>query len=443
MSGAPGVRDKSGGALNGWLQRWRKAKAAPAIQVTVAAPEAALVQSNESANTQVNDADDTGRITRESLLRLRGAGPAPEPEPDLAQQRASFWAAATHDLCQPAQALALFLERLRNLPPQAPSDVLHGYLQSSMDDLTRLLSGLMELAQIDTAEVRAGMTPVSVNDVLYRVREQLLPQAQARGLKLVIRSNGQYVLGDPVLLERILVAVGRNAVQFSAHGTVLFSVRPVRGGAAMRLDVSDSGPGIAERDHRIIFEPFGQRNATNPQGPTRPSLGLYIASRHAALMDTRLELRSALGRGSRFSITLAKVVDRPTDPARAITSALVSSDLSGLRVVLIDSEKALAPQIADWLQSWGCVLVNAQTLQATPSTSVQAIIHVLQMDDPLTAIGHIQSLRGPTEAWIPACVIGPGSERLAIAQLPAETTVLSFPVQAAQLRAWLRRARAR
>ena len=144
---------------------------------------------------------------------------------------------------------------------------------------------------------------VSVDELFSRLREQLAEQAQSKGLRLVFRSKSQAVIADPALLERILLALGRNALQFCERGTVLFSARPVQGGTAVRIDVSDSGPGIAERDHLKIFEPFAQRNAANPQGPSRPSLGLHIASRHARLLVTDLQLRSALGRGSRFSIT--------------------------------------------------------------------------------------------------------------------------------------------
>ena len=137
-----------------------------------------------------------GRITKEALLRLRLAGPAQEEPLDLLQQRASFWATATHDLCQPAQALALFLERLRRLPPEASAEALHGYLQSSMQDLTRLLAGLMELAQIEAGEVQAARMVVSVDELFFRVREQLADQAQAKGLRWVVRPNGRLVLGD-------------------------------------------------------------------------------------------------------------------------------------------------------------------------------------------------------------------------------------------------------
>jgi len=386
-----------------------------------------------------------GRITKEALLRLQPAGPVGEAPPDLLSQRASFWATATHDLCQPAQALALFLERLRRLPPQSSADALHGYLQSSMDDLTRLLTGLMELAQIDAGEVQASTMVVSVHELFSRLNAQLAGQAQAKGLRLAVRSYGQSVLTDPALLERILLALGRNALQFCERGTVLLSARLVQGGTAVRIDVSDSGPGIAERDHLKIFEPFAQRNVANPQTQSRPSLGLHIASRHARLLGTDLQLRSALGRGSRFSITLPLAAQaRRAGDELPITLEVIG--LNGLRVALFDADQERASTVGAWLTSWGCSVVNernldaAQTSHAAQGRQAQAIVCAWQGDAPLSAGQRILALRADNASQIPACIIYADlrtSDR--IPNLPAATAVLGQPLQAAQLRAWLRR----
>lgn len=437
-------------ALRAWWQGlWRKSAArAPAAQASVASHadmNALAAQATPQSQQQTQQQQIPGRITREALLRLQPAGPASEAPPDLLAQRASFWATATHDLCQPAQALALFLERLRRLPPQASPDALHGYLQSSMDDLTRLLTGLMELAQIDAGEVQASTMAVSVDELFTRLREQLAGPAQAKGLRLALRSRGQSVTADPALLERILLALGRNAVQFCARGTVMFSARPVHGGAAVRIDVRDSGPGIAERDHLKIFEPFAQRNVANPQGPARPSLGLHIASRHAQLLGSGLQLRSALGRGSRFSITLPLAAQQRRE-ADALPTTLEALGLNGLRVALMDDDLERARTVGAWLRSWGCVVVSdlypdaVLTLPAAPGNPIQAIVCAWREDAPGSAGQHIEALRAGHATEIPACIIYADLGTSAtIPNLPATTAVLGQPLQAAQLRAWLRR----
>lgn len=436
------IGDKPGGPRPWWQRFWRESDitAQAGTSTTAASPSATrlMVQAPTHKPSEVPAGPD--RITKEALLRLAPAGPAQEEPPDLLQQRARFWATATHDLCQPAQALALFLERLRRLPAEACAESLHGYLQSSMQDLTRLLAGLMELAQIEAGEVQASRMVVSVDELFFRVREQLADQAQAKGLRWVVRSNGRSVLGDAALLERVLLALGRNALRFCAQGTVLLSARLVQGGAAVRLDVSDSGPGIAERDHAKIFEPFVQRNVATLQEPSRPSLGLHIASRHCQLMGTQVQLRSALGRGSRFSITLPLAHEGIKVQGADLPKALETFGLDGLRVALFDTDQERADMVAAWLRSWGCVLIDAQSLDTAKAGQAQAIVCAWQADAPLQSGQHIRALRAGVGSHIPACMIHAdlGNAQVML-DLPAATAVLGQALQAGQLRAWLRR----
>ena len=448
MSESSDDRQGAGGLRAWWQRLWREPDTdAPTVSSRTAisaAPTELAVQAQAQQQAEVQL--EPRRITKEALSLLQAVGPANDAPPDLLAQRAEFWATATHDLCQPAQALALFLERLRRLPPQASADALHGYLQSSMDDLTRLLSGLMELAQIDAGEVQASTMVVSVDELFSRLNAQLAGQAQAKGLRLALRSRSQSVIADPTLLERILLALGRNALQFCERGTVLLSARLVQGGTAVRIDVSDSGPGIAERDHAKIFEPFAQRNAANPQGPSRPSLGLHIASRHARLLGADLQLRSALGRGSRFSITLALAAQERRD-GDELPTTLEAIGLNGLRVALLDADQERARTVDAWLTSWGCLVVNdlnldtAQTVNAAEGFQAQAIVCAWQADAPLSAGKHIEALRAGNASQIPACIIYAdlGASDV-LPNVPVATAILGQPLQAAQLRAWLRRA---
>jgi signal transduction histidine kinase len=442
MSQRSGMGDAPRGIGAWWQRLWSEpdAESSQGSSQTTAQPSQLAFVAQDATPKQTEPAPEVGRISREALMRLQPAGPAQEEAPDLLQQRANFWATATHDLCQPAQALALFLERLQRLPPQTSAQALHGYLQSSMEDLTRLLAGLMELAQIDAGEVQASSMAVSVDELFARVREQLADQAQAKGLRLVARSKGQTVLADAALLERILLALGRNAVRFCVQGTVLLSARAVQGGAGVRLDVSDSGPGIAERDHRKIFTPFAQRNLTSSHGPTRPSLGLHIASRHAQLMGTGLQLRSALGRGSRFSITLPLAAVNVQAQGADLSDALQAIGLDGYRVALFDTDPERAAIVAAWLRGWACVLLDEQDMEGAKALHPQAIVCAWQADAPQEAVRRILAWRARIGVQIPACIIYADQGATdALRDLPTATAVLSQPLQAAQLRAWLRR----
>jgi len=380
------------------------------------------------------------KITREDVLRTR-LSPLPRDEPpDVLSERAAFWAAATHDLCQPAQALALFLDRLRRQNPQGASTPLHDYLDSSMRDLSRLLEGLMEVAQIDAGELKRVMGQVSIHALFMRVHQPLAAQAQAKGLRWVVRCGQHHVRSDAALLERIMSALAHNAVRFTHQGTVLLSARVVDGGRQLRLDVSDSGPGIAQRDHRKIFEPFGQRPASGQAGPLRPSLGLYIASRNAHMLGSSVQIRSALGRGSRFSVVLP-LLPSPGAPAdKTPISGVAPLEPQSIAIACIDADQDRAQLVRGWLQSWGFKVLAADALYSGPIEAPQAIVCAWQEESPGLALETVSAWRSRFGAEIPACLIYVGAD----ADIPGwgaspATVVLAHPLQPGQLRAWLRR----
>jgi len=423
------------GAVAGyWRSWWAKFNAA-------AAPGQGFVSSGGTdGSRELPESSAPKKITREDVLRTRSAPLPADESPDVLSQRAAFWAAATHDLCQPAQALALFLDRLRRQNPQGVPPALQDYLDSSMQDLSRLLEGLMEVAQIDAGEVQPVMEPVSIHDLLARVSEQLTSQAQAKGLRLELRCRQHFLRSDAALIERIVFALAHNAVRFTSRGTVLLSARMVDGGRQLRLDISDSGPGIAERDHRKIFEPFGQRPAIGQSGPLRPSLGLYIAMRNAQMLGSSLQLRSALGRGSRFSLTLPLLSAHLSPVETTPISAGPPLGLQSIPIVLIDEDASQAELVQGWLQSWGFKVLGNGALSSAPLEVPKAIVCAWREESPGLALETVATWRKQFGAEIPACLIHVKAEAdLSALNTSFGTVVLSDPLQPGQLRAWLRR----
>jgi signal transduction histidine kinase len=115
-------------------------------------------------------------------------------------------------------------------------------------------------------------------------------------------------LGDPVRLRQILLNLLGNAVKFTPSGSVTLRVAELqRQGARSRLrfDVVDTGIGIPAEAQARIFEPFTQAESYTTRRFGGSGLGLAIVRRLVSMMDGSLELRSAPGQGSEFSVTLA------------------------------------------------------------------------------------------------------------------------------------------
>ena len=414
------------GALRQFLGRWglpaepSQAQAAPLAQ---AAPQ---TRAHDLAASLAGQ--DAGWRAAESS----------QPQDALAQ-RAAFWSTATHDLCQPAQALALFIDRLQRLPADPKAQQVHAYLDSSMQDLTRLLSGLLEVARLDAGQVQPVLAPVSVDALLARVAQDIAPSAQEKGLRVRVRSAGQWVQSDRAMLEPLVLALAHNAVRFTDRGTVFLSVRSAVQGRSLRLDVSDSGIGIAERDHAKVFEPFAQRNVARQSPVLRPSLSLYIAQRNAVLLGSHLQLRSALGRGSRFSLVLPKA-DGPASPPGSEwhTDAVHANRMD---IVLVDGDAPRRAQLQALLTSWGCTVHSAQTLSdfalLRPEQGLRGI--VVAWDDA-QGQDFMQAIQAWHGAPLPVCVVYAQATALQGPPLRQQSLVfLPEPLQVAPLRAWLRR----
>jgi signal transduction histidine kinase len=138
----------------------------------------------------------------------------------------------------------------------------------------------------------AQVTPQAIDfplDRLFaRMRDEFEPLAQEKGLELRIASTSAWLRSDPVLLGRIVQNLISNAVRYTPRGSVLVGCR--RRGAAVRIDVIDSGPGIPEEARKHIFREFYQ--LANPEHDRSKGLGLGLAivERLAQLLDHRVEL---------------------------------------------------------------------------------------------------------------------------------------------------------
>lgn len=256
--------------------------------------------------------------------------------------KSRFLAAIGHDLLQPLHAAHLLVDTLQMHAP-APQRELAHQIGGALDATSDLLGTLLDMSRLDAG----GLVPEARDFPLAEVLDPLVAQfrvlAQARGLRLRFVPTRAWVRTDPQLLRRVLQNFLANALRYTARGSVLLGVR--RSGARLDIQVLDTGPGIAPAQRELIFEEFRRGDEARGQGL---GLGLAIASRSASLLGTEVGLRSAVGRGSCFSIAVPQVAGAPLalNPARS---------LAGLRVLIVDNEAQAGAALAALLRGWGCL----------------------------------------------------------------------------------------
>jgi signal transduction histidine kinase len=217
--------------------------------------------------------------------------------------KSRFLASASHDLRQPLHALRFFVDALPEHTSPAGKPVVENIRRSlsAMDDL---FSALLDVSRLEAGVIESHIATVPVASVLERIQFEFEPLARRKGLALTVVRSSAWVRSDPALLERIIRNFVSNAVRYTDRGGLVVGCRPRSN--EVRIDVWDSGRGIPANRQQEIFQEFRQLDIPERDHRDGFGLGLAIVERVARLLNHPIELRSVVGRGSRFSVTVPR-----------------------------------------------------------------------------------------------------------------------------------------
>lgn len=226
---------------------------------------------------------------------------------NLAKSR--FLAAASHDLRQPLQTLAL----LQGLLAKAVVGKAVGLVKRQDDTLgamSGMLDTLLDLNQIEAGIVKAELQDCRTGSLLDRLCEEFTYHAQAKGLGLSAVPCSAIIRTDPRLLEQMLRNLVTNALKYTDRGRVLLGCR--RRGNTLLIEVWDTGIGIADGELQAVFGEYHQIGNEARERERGLGLGLSIVQRLANLLGHRITVRSKPGHGSVFIIEVPRIPDEPS-----------------------------------------------------------------------------------------------------------------------------------
>jgi signal transduction histidine kinase len=361
----------------------------------------------------------------------------------LAKSR--FLAAASHDLRQPTHALGLFVARLAQLPHDAETQHLIENLEASVRAMQDLLDGLLDISRLDAQAVQVQLRPFALADIFDQLRAGLALSALEKGLRLRVRPTTVWLMSDATLLHRIVLNLVVNALRYTREGSVLVACRLVGDGKHARIEVWDSGIGIAPEHHQKIFTEFYQVGNTERDRGKGLGLGLNIVERTAHLLGHRLQMRSSLGRGTRFSVQVPLFLLGAAMDMQLPLRGETFDDLAGLVVLVIEDDALAREGLVSLLKSWGCVVGAAEGLAMALWHLENGLVPDVIMSDYRLRDGEngmdtIRQMRLAAGRSIPACLMsGDTDPSLMQAARDAALTLLHKPVRPAKLRSLLRR----
>ncbi len=399
----------------------------------------ALEQSNIGLEKRVRERTEDLEKLNTDLQQAR----AEADKANLSKTR--FLAAASHDLMQPLNAARLFASTaLQGDINAEKSRALLSNIELSLDSMEELLDSLLDISKLD-----AGVLPVHADDIALApifaaLNREFALSAQKRGLKLVIHPSSSWIRTDPALIKRILQNFLANALRYTEHGRVVVGARRLPG--HLRIEVLDTGPGIENADLGKIFEEFHRLEVRRAGVERGVGLGLSICQRIAELLGHALTVRSVVGRGSAFCVTVPVAEPNPRSQAEDTPPAVPGDRLKAAKILCVDNDPEVLKGMAVLLESWGCEVSTAvdqedaliQLVAARP----EIVVVDFHLDRDRTGVQLLAALNAQAGRVLPGIIVTADPTNEAHAQAEAMGyRVLRKPIRPAAFRAILSRLR--
>jgi signal transduction histidine kinase/CheY-like chemotaxis protein len=259
------------------------------------------------------------RVEERTLELLRARDAAVEAD----RAKSQFLANMSHELRTPPNAIIGYSEMLHEDATEAgQSEVATDLdrIHAAGRHLLTLINDILDLSKIEAGQMDVYLEDVDVASLAREVGATIGPLAQKNGnrLDLALRGALGSICTDVTKLRQSLFNLLSNACKFTREGVVTLTAE--RAGDTISFAVRDTGIGMTEAQQAQLFQPFRQADASTARKYGGTGLGLAITARFCEMLGGDVEVTSALGQGSTFTIRVpasARVV--AASPARAVS----------------------------------------------------------------------------------------------------------------------------
>ncbi|MDV5098803.1 NahK/ErcS family hybrid sensor histidine kinase/response regulator [Pseudomonas sp. LSJ-87] len=400
------------------------------LEQRVAARTDELLEANRNLQQQIAERKQIARALRDARDAAETAN----------RSKDKYLAAASHDLLQPLNAARLLISTLRERPLPDAEKVLVERTHQALEGAEDLLTDLLDISRLDQAAVKPDVALYRLDELFGPLVSEFRTVADAAGLKLRARIGDYAISTDLRLMTRILRNFLSNACRYTDEGRILLGAR--RRGDHLRLEVWDTGRGIAADRLQAIFLEFNQLDVGRAADRKGVGLGLAIVERIAKILGYRIEVRSWPGRGSMFSIDVPIGEAMPLPIHQVAPQPGAGNPLPGRRLLVLDNEVSILESMGALLGQWGCEVVTATdqagALLALQGRAPELILADFHLDHGVVGCEVVRHLREHFGAAIPAVIITADRSdqcRRSLNKLGAP--MLNKPVKPGKLRAVL------
>ena len=320
-----------------------------------------------------------------------------------ANVKTKFLSTMSHEIRTPMNAVIGLSNILIQEDPRKDQLENLQTLKFSADMLLALINDILDFSKIEAGKITFEQINFDLHSLVRNINQSIAIRVKDKEIALKVEidpSVPHFVVSDPIRLSQILTNLMGNAIKFTTKGSVtikLSTIKQADGNSKVRFEVIDTGIGIPRDKFSTIFRSFSQADTATTRKYGGTGLGLSITKRLLELQNSKIRLKSEVGKGSTFyfdlQLEIGKVEESPSSFSEQRDSTLLASGLSGAEVLLVEDNRINVIVASKFLKKWGIAVDVAENGQIALEKLQEKDYHAVLMDLDMPVLDGYEATR--------------------------------------------------